>query len=878
MPRFTLAEGGGEHRVFGERLAFMDILKQLGFGRSTPRPVGDQLERGRPEGESDRRNLLVKLGIFAALLLITVLAFPRGETYQYTVQVGDTWRRQTLVAPFDFAIYKDPETLAAERRAARENTPPYFREVPNAQAQLSANRNVLAEQLDELFTLYASYRRHLQQGEPLEATADSLRYVELRREARGLTLTAGQWRALAQSYLARQPDLRPPGLPAATGPRLDERLLRQAWQLGMLYLELGVLDVPLDSVHTEEIIVRNEEERVDRVVLVENVFGLDEAYAAARSRFEQMYTEQPERADLAQAFFRAIFEPSLEYMLAETLQEQERRMEGIAPTRDVVQEGEIVVSENERITAEIKRKLVSLERAMSERAGRSIVWKQVAGEFMLSLVTYFIFFSYLFFLRRRTFRDNRTIFLIALLFAGVIVLYAAVVRVPAIGLYAVPVAVASVQLTILFDSRVGLFGTLTLALIGGLLSGFNFEYAFATLFAGTLGVFSVRDIKNRGQYFLSGGLVFVGYAVGLFAGWLIFGTPTNRFLTDLGFVAANSLLVVMAYPLLWVFERGFDVTTDLTLLELSDTNRKLLKELSLRAPGSFNHTLQVANLAEAAADAIGANTLLARVGALYHDVGKMLKPEYYVENQRSGENPHDRLKPRMSALIIASHVKEGLELGRQHNLPRRVLNFIPMHHGTTRIEYFYRKSLQEHTEGEPAVLESEFRYPGPRPDSRETGILMLADGVEAASRSIEEPTHKRLEQLIDAIFKARIEDGQLDDTNLTFRDLNRIKQTFLSMLMGIYHVRVKYPNQAEEETSVGDSVAAAEDEEHAASSHSEKDRSDLTSHGVLGTPEQSVDTAETDEAADGAAGEAPDSEVSQNGILDLDPERRKQEE
>jgi cyclic-di-AMP phosphodiesterase PgpH len=189
-----------------------------------------------------------------------------------------------------------------------------------------------------------------------------------------------------------------------------------------------------------------------------------------------------------------------------------------------------------------------------------------------------------------------------------------------------------------------------------------------------------------------------------------------------------------------------------------------------------------------------------RVGALYHDIGKMLKPEYFIENQRSGENPHDALKPRMSALIIASHVKEGLEMGRQHRLPQRVLDFIPMHHGTTRIEYFYRRAIEQRSEDEPEVHETEFRYPGPRPQTNETGILLLADSVEAASRSLPDPTHKRLETLIDMIFKARIEDGQLDETELTFSDLAVIKETFLAMLAGMYHVRVQYPGQEGEKS------------------------------------------------------------------------------
>jgi hypothetical protein len=554
-----------------------------------------------------------------------------------------------------------------------------------------------------------------------------------------------------------------------------------------------------------------------------------------------MYPANNELAGLGTAFFRSIFTPSLTYMRGDTVREWSRLESRISPTRGKVSQGEVVVERGQRVTEEIKRKLTSLEQARRERGGDDILWRVVLGQFLISLSTYSIFFLYLFLLRRQIFDENSKVLLLAILFAGIVGLFAIAVRVEEIAMYIVPVAIAPVLFTVMFDSRVGLFGALTLSLIGGQLLNYDFEFTFATIFATTLGVFSVRDIRNRGQFFISAGLVFLGYAVVLGATAVFFDVPRSLLLSDLLMAGVNSFLLILAYPLLWVFERVFDVTTDLTLLELSDTNRPLLKELSLRAPGTFNHSLQVANLAEAAGDAIGANALLTRVGALYHDIGKMLKPEYFVENQRPGTNPHTQLKPRMSALIIASHVKEGLEMGRQHKLPQRVLDFIPMHHGTTRIEFFYRKAVDQRKEGDPEISESEFRYPGPRPNSKETGILILADSVEAASRSLTDPTHKRLESLIDMIFTARIEDGQLDRTDLTFRDLDQIKETFLSMLLGIYHVRVKYPGQIEAEYAAREAEKLAEER----SFHPEV-FDEIRSKGVVGTDEQSV-PVETDE-------------------------------
>jgi putative nucleotidyltransferase with HDIG domain len=243
------------------------------------------------------------------------------------------------------------------------------------------------------------------------------------------------------------------------------------------------------------------------------------------------------------------------------------------------------------------------------------------------------------------------------------------------------------------------------------------------------------------------------------------------------------------------------VTTDLTLLELSDFNHPLLRMLSETAPGTFHHSITIGNLAEAAAKAIGANSILARVGGYYHDIGKMVKPEYFVENQVGAQNRHTRLKPRMSSLIIQSHVKEGVELGRKYGLPEMVLNFIPQHHGTTRIAFFYDKALRQSVRraSKDVINESDFRYPGPKPQTKEAGIVMLADSVEASTRSITDITPQKLEQGIDNMIRHRFVEGELDECELTLRDLTKIRGTFFKILMGSYHQRIKYPQQIVEQ-------------------------------------------------------------------------------
>ncbi|MEM1096930.1 MAG: HDIG domain-containing metalloprotein, partial [Bacteroidota bacterium] len=590
--------------------------------------------------------------------------------------------------------------------------------------------------------------------------------------------------------------------------------LEAAWDLSALMAPRTV-DVPFDSLRADEIVIFNNVDDTFRNASKDNLFGLEEAYESAQRDFEARFMEEPEVASVAMAMFLVVFKPALQYQRAATIAELNRLEAAISITEGLIERGDLIIEDGQRVTEEVRRQLVSLERSQADRLGRRVSWSVVVGQLILVISTYVIFFLFLYLVRRQIYADNGKILLIAILFGLLIVGLGVAIRFTPDAALLVPVSIAAILLTIIFDSRVGILATITLAFVGAHLLSFDFEYAFATAFAGALGVYSVRDIKNRGGFYLSAAVVFLGYAFILLASFLIEDLPYTRNAVPWGelgyglmFAGANAALCLFAQPLLWAFERGFKITTDLTLLELSDTNRPIIKELSLRAAGTFNHSLQVANLSEAAAQAVGAHALLVRVGALYHDIGKMEKAEYFIENQRGGENPHDRIKPRMSALIIANHAKKGAEMGREIGLPQPIINFILEHHGTTRVEYFYRQAIEQ--EGEDAVLESDFRYPGPRPQSKETAILMLADGIEAACRSLENPTLKRVEGLVDGIVKARIADGQLDDTDLTFRDLAKIKETFVSILMGIHHVRIKYPGQqqdaappAEEETTKG---------------------------------------------------------------------------
>ncbi|HEV8539479.1 MAG TPA: HDIG domain-containing protein, partial [Bacteroidota bacterium] len=304
------------------------------------------------------------------------------------------------------------------------------------------------------------------------------------------------------------------------------------------------------------------------------------------------------------------------------------------------------------------------------------------------------------------------------------------------------------------------------------------------------------------QIFRSVLFVFVGFALVISALSIEHFESVATTVTALTFAFANAVIsTLLTYGLLIFFERVFNVTTDLMLMELGDLNHPLLQELSEKAPGTFHHSILLGSLAEAAAESIGANATLARVGAYYHDIGKILKPEYFVENQAGMPNKHNRLKPRMSAFIIASHVKDGIQLARDKGLPESVVDFIPQHHGTTRISFFYDKALKQAVRRPPkdTINEGDFRYPGPKPQTKEAGIVMLADTVEASTRTVNDVTPQKLDVSIDTLIKQRFLEEQLDECELTLRDLSRIKESFLKILAGVHHRRIRYPGQEPEE-------------------------------------------------------------------------------
>ena len=361
----------------------------------------------------------------------------------------------------------------------------------------------------------------------------------------------------------------------------------------------------------------------------------------------------------------------------------------------------------------------------------------------------------------------------------------------------IPMAAGGMLIRLVLDTEHAVIFTILFAVLVGVVTGNSLFFAAYTIMGTLVGITTVQQVKHRMALMWSGlavggvnALAIVGFL--LIQGELFQMATFAHILLGFGGGAATGFFILAVLP---VFESVFGYTTDIKLLELANLNQPLLRDLILRAPGSYHHSMMVGSLCEAAAEAIGANALLARVGSYYHDIGKGKNPQYFAENQKGGVNPHDKLKPNMSALIIKSHVKDGVEMGRRHRLPDEIVDFIAQHHGTSLIAYFYHKAKQAEDPDIPEVDEKDFRYPGPRPQSRETAICLLADGVEAASRAMPNPSPARLKGLVQTMINRAFTDGQLDECDLTLKDLNKIAHAFTRILSGIYHQRPEYPGE-----------------------------------------------------------------------------------
>jgi cyclic-di-AMP phosphodiesterase PgpH len=724
-------------------------------------------------------SLPVKVVIGIVLVVLIALMFPHPESIEYNYALGAIWADKDLIAPFSFPILKDAPQYEKERLEAARSVSPVFDRRDELGRSGVDSVSVMFRNVKEAALARSRWLRS-------RSRLDSIQFGQAASRI-PFSLSETEWKQLGQSIAAGE---------KKSIPRLGDLEGAVSRTLAEI-LRVGVLDRAKMSRTSGFVSIRKG--NTEDVVLLDKVYDAGEAVTAVAEQCDRVAGDKV-LTSVASKIASAVLHPNLVYDAAETNREIQVAQDNVPRTVGYVQENERVIGRHDRITEENKLKLDSYQKARIDRGAELSDWKHTVGIVFHVLLVIGLYGIYLFLFRKRIFHDNAKLTLVALLLL-METLFAYVTsssNLPDPVDYLIFVPAASMLLTIIFDSRVAFYGTVTMALLIGGIKGNDYGIALTSLVAGSLGAYTVRDIRNRTQIFRSLMFIFLGYSISILTVSFERNESFNTILSSLTYAMANAIFSpVLTYGLLIFFERVFRITTDLTLLELSDFNQPLLRQLAEKAPGTFHHSMLLGNLAEAGAEAIGANSILARVGAYYHDIGKLIKPEYFVENQVGSVNRHNRLKPRMSARIIAAHVKDGVELGRQYGLPEKIVDFIPQHHGTTLISYFLDKAMNQagKKNAKESVVEDDFRYPGPKPQSKEAGLVMLADSVEASTRSLAEITPQWLETSIESMIKQRFVEGQLDYCDLTLRDLTKIKEAFLKILLGIHHQRIQYPEQ-----------------------------------------------------------------------------------
>ena len=492
-----------------------------------------------------------------------------------------------------------------------------------------------------------------------------------------------------------------------------------------------------------------------------------------------------------QALFFDIITPNVSFDNNLTQKARNEALSKLSYTRGTVDQGRLIIAKGEVVEAENLKILESLKSEYeSELWTANNYYYILIGYTVLVALVLIMLFLFLKKYRRTVYENNVKVTFIFFNILLMVFITTMVIKYNDQLVFVVPLCILPLILKTFFDARLGLFVHVLTILILGFVVPNSFEYIFLQIITGIVTILTVSELYKRANLFVSVGQITLIYIIG----YLAFHTIHEGDLSDiewytLGLFLLNGMITLFVQPLIYIYEKLFGLVSDVSLLELSDTNSKLLKELSNKAPGTFHHSLQVANLAEAAANEIGANAMLVRVGALYHDIGKMNEPTYFTENQVTNVNPHDELSPKDSARIIIDHVIKGIEIARKNNLPDRIIDFIRSHHGTTLVFYFYKKQK----ELEEDVNEEDFRYPGPLPFSRETDILMMADSVEAASKSLKNPTFLIIDEFVDKIISGQMKANQFLNADITFKEIETIKKIFKQKLRNIYHLRVEYP-------------------------------------------------------------------------------------
>lgn len=716
-----------------------------------------------------------------AIVTVTTFMFPHVKTFQFAnLKEGDVYIGDEIIAPFTFFINKSEEEYNRDIKIATEKVPPVFIRVDSIEKNSLNNLEQFFQSINEIRD---------------SVSHDSIKVRALRDILNNYSIIIEQ----ENIPFFLLDNIESPKKSANKHQKFNnydknfrsniKRILTDIYSIGILNVALGEIPAYVKKI---SILSKDAEMLED----LENHFNFQDIDQVLIDKLRQAFVENEVAVKIGYQIITAFLQANLIYNKAETENRIHEAVSKVPLAKGTVLAKERIIDTHERITKESLEKLKSLAQAIEEREAQEGGLKRIlpfVGKILIIILALSFSVLFLFVSRPEIFYHVKKMMMIFIIFM-LIIFFTFLVNQLRLSAYLIPIAIASMLLTIFFDTRTAFIGTVSLSILIGALRGNEFGILIISLFVGTVSTFSVREIQAR-SWILKGILSISGAYI-LSIGTLEFIRHTSflNIMKYWGYGSINGLLSpIMTYGLMIIFEYIFKMTTDSTLLELSDLNKPLLRQLAIRAPGTYHHSILVGNLSEAAAEAIGANALLARVGSYYHDIGKTEKPEYFVENQKGGKNPHEKLTPSMSCLILINHIKRGLEIAEEYNLPKEIRDFIPQHHGCNLISFFYKKALDKNESTE--INEANFRYPGPRPRTKETGIVMLADGVEAASRTLKDPTVSRIRSMVSSIIQERLADSELDECPLTLRDLNLIKESFVNILTGIFHGRIKYPDQ-----------------------------------------------------------------------------------
>lgn len=667
---------------------------------------------------------------FSATVFLLYLIIPGESRFKYEFQKNAPWRHETLIAPFNFAIYKADELVKTEKDSVRSEYIPYFKVDT---LQKIAQTNNLRKQLTD-FGIDPSKVSKL-----ADALADLYETGILEQAPENLPPLQGKDKLiLIRDKMAEQAEV------------TDLNSLKSAYQL---------------------------------------------FHDTTKNSLGNQFDELVQKINLSD-----LISSNLTYDEEFNASELQSQLDEVSLTQGMVQAGERIIFKGDIVTPNKYIILDSLKKTYETKRGQDIErYLLILGKLILIVSCLLILIFYLYYFRPEIFKQKRQLSFILIMIVLMVFTSRFVNDRDFINLYLVPLAILPILLRIFFDSRTAIFALLVTSLLIGYFAPNNFEYIFLNLIAGIIAVFSLDKLHRRSHLVFTAFWVFISYSIVFLALSMIQeGNIASIPWEELQWFGGNALLILLAYPLIYIFEKLFGFVSDVTLIELADTNQPLLRKLAHEAPGTFQHSMQIANLAEEVILRIGGNPFLVRAGALYHDIGKIKQPAFFVENQAAGMSPHNEMDNKESAKIIIDHVRNGVKIARRNKLPEILIDFISSHHGTTQAKYFYTTYKNDHPNEE--VDPKDFTYPGPPPKSKETSVVMLTDGIEAAARALKDKTHENLWALIEKMVNEKLESGQLENADLTLRDIRIFKETILEKLMNIYHIRIEYPEENQPKT------------------------------------------------------------------------------